>query len=262
MTEQIIYPTCQKKMLLPWLPLKSRDLLGGKVCLRQDRPYFPPIPEGTTLSTEQGQTLFQVKGHLRLPTVEGQGPLCPLLEAQDFFEGISEFIPLKLQKSAPTLAWITLSDRGARGEREDKSGPAIQACVEQFLTLSHSQGFLLPDESNELRALLLLLALQDQYDLIITTGGTGLTSRDITPQTTARLLDLPLPGFTQAMMAKSLSITPKAVLSRAEAGVLGPSLIINLPGSVKAVKENLEAILPALEHTLAKLHNEPSLCGG
>ena len=151
---------------------------------------------------------------------------------------------------------------GARGQRLDLSGPAIAEMVGSAMPLSHSQGFLLPDEAAQLRALLTELALSQGFDLICTTGGTGLSARDITPQTTAALLDTPLPGFTQAMLAASLAKTPHAVISRAAAGALGQSIIINLPGSRKAVVENLAAVLPALPHALAKLQGDPADCGG
>lgn len=142
------------------------------------------------------------------------------------------------------------------------SGPAIAEIIGADLPLCHSQGFLLPDEPGPLRALLTELALGLEYDLICTTGGTGLSPRDIAPQVTAALLDLPLPGFSQAMLAASLAKTPRAALSRAVAGVLGRSIVINLPGSRKAVLENLAAVLPALPHALDKLHGDSADCGG
>ena len=100
------------------------------------------------------------------------------------------------------------------------------------------------------------------YDIICTSGGTGVGPRDITPQTVAPLLDLELPGFATAMMLESLKKTPHAAISRAVCGVLGPSIVITLPGSRKAVLENLAAVLPALPHALDKLHGDPADCGG
>lgn len=169
---------------------------------------------------------------------------------------------LEVCKNGRSLAWITLSDKGSQGLREDLSGPAIAEIIGADLPLCHSQGFLLPDEPGPLRALLTELALGLEYDLICTTGGTGLSPRDIAPQVTAALLDLPLPGFSQAMLAASLAKTPRAALSRAVAGVLGRSIVINLPGSRKAVLENLAAVLPALPHALDKLHGDSADCGG
>lgn len=171
-------------------------------------------------------------------------------------------LTLETQKTGHSLAWITLSDKGALGLREDRSGPAIAERMDRALPLCHSQGYLLPDDARMLRALLTDLALNQGYDVICTTGGTGLSPRDITPQVTASLLDMSLPGFTQAMLAASLAATPHAAVSRAAAGVLGNAIIINLPGSRKAVLENLAAVLPALPHALDKLHGDPTDCGG
>lgn len=172
--------------------------------------------------------------------------------------------PLNLApcKRGYAFAGITLSDSGSRGEREDRSGPLMTRMVCEQLAICHSQNFILPDDVPSLRGLLGELAFEQGYDLICTSGGTGVTSRDITPQATEKLLDLKLPGFMQAMMAASLEKTPSAAISRALAGVIGKTLVINLPGSMKAVKENLGAILPALEHTLAKINDDPSDCGG
>jgi molybdenum cofactor synthesis domain-containing protein len=97
--------------------------------------------------------------------------------------------------------------------------------------------------------------------LIVTTGGTGVAPRDITPEVTAGLVHKRLPGFEQAMMQASLAATPRAAISRAVAGILGSSLIINLPGSPKGVRENLAPLLPALDHTLDKIHGDPADCG-
>ncbi len=134
--------------------------------------------------------------------------------------------------------------------------------MSEALPLCHAQGFLLADDAPSLRALLLELALGQGYDIICTSGGTGVGPRDITPQTVAPLLDLELPGFATAMMLESLKKTPHAAISRAVCGVLGPSIVITLPGSRKAVLENLAAVLPALPHALDKLHGDPADCGG
>ena len=157
---------------------------------------------------------------------------------------------------------LTVSDSCAAGTRTDTSGPAMAALVADALPLCHSQGFLLPDDAVQLRALLVDLALNQGYDIICTSGGTGVGPRDISPQVTSAVLDYPLPGFSMAMMQASLAKTPHAAISRAVAGVLGQSIIINLPGSRKAVVENLEAVLPALPHALDKLHGDPADCGG
>jgi molybdenum cofactor synthesis domain-containing protein len=159
-----------------------------------------------------------------------------------------------------SLAWITLSDKGSRGERDDASGPLIETQVRERMELSLCRGFLIPDSPTRLKALLTDLALFQGFDLILTTGGTGVGPRDITPETTLSVIEKRLPGFEQAMTAASLAKTPMGVISRAVAGTLGSSLIVNLPGSPKAVRENLAAILPAIDHTLDKLQGDPRDC--
>lgn len=163
-----------------------------------------------------------------------------------------------------SLAWITLSDKGYAGSREDQAGPLIADLLDKksggSLELALAQGFLLPDDPRRLRSLLGELALEQGFDLIVTTGGTGVAPRDTTPETTLSMIEKRLPGMEATMLQASLRKTPHAVISRAVVGVLGNSLIINLPGSPKAVRENLEALLPALNHTLAKIQGDPSDC--
>jgi molybdenum cofactor synthesis domain-containing protein len=123
------------------------------------------------------------------------------------------------------------------------------------------QGYLLPDEGAALKALLTDLALTQRYDVVFTTGGTGLGPRDVTPEATLAVIEKRLHGFEQAMMAASLCKTPHAVISRAVAGTLGTCIIINMPGSRKAVLENMQAVLPALAHASAKLRGDKADCG-
>ena len=145
--------------------------------------------------------------------------------------------------------------------REDKSGPLIAELVARKINISMTQGFILPDEVYELKALLMHLALFWGIDLILTTGGTGVAPRDIAPEATLAVIEKRLYGFEQAMMSTSLNKTVHGMISRAVAGTLDESLIINLPGSPRAVQENLSTILPALEHTLKKLQGDKSDCG-
>jgi len=144
-------------------------------------------------------------------------------------------------------AVITLSDKGSRGEREDKSGPLI---VEMLTAAGYvvEETMILPDEAKALKAQLIRLADGRQVNLILTTGGTGFSPRDITPEATYAVADRSAPGIAEAMRYHSLSITPRGMLSRAASVLRGKTLIVNLPGSPKAVKENLEYILPSLEH--------------
>ena len=148
-----------------------------------------------------------------------------------------------------TAAWITLSDKGARGEREDRSGPLIQ----EILTDAGYhvvEGLLLPDGVEKLKQQLIRLADQRQVNVIFTTGGTGFSPRDMTPEATAQVCDRMAPGIAEAIRAYSMTKTPTAMLSRAAAGIRKQTLIINLPGSPKAVRECLEFVLPPLEHGL------------
>jgi molybdopterin adenylyltransferase len=160
-----------------------------------------------------------------------------------------------------SLAWITLSDKGSRGQRVDASGPAIRDAAMETMQIGLSRGMIIPDEPEMLKAALIDCCLFQGFDLVFTTGGTGVGLRDITPETTLPLLDKRLPGFERAMTQTSLAKTPHAMISRAVAGIMGLSLVVNLPGSPKAVRENLQAILPALKHAVEKLQGDPRDCG-
>ena len=151
-----------------------------------------------------------------------------------------------------TAAVITVSDKGFCGEREDTSGPNLAA-------LLSSRGYevkytsVVPDEFELIRAELLKCSDQLETALILTTGGTGFSPRDITPEATLSILERLAPGIPEAMRAESMKITPKGCLSRSVAGIRGRSLIINLPGSRKASQENLLAVLAPVEHGLEML---------
>lgn len=160
-----------------------------------------------------------------------------------------------------TAAVITVSDKGYRGERVDTSGPALCAILE-------SRGYevvrtaVIPDEEEYIKSALIKCADEIGVNLILTTGGTGFSPRDITPEATLEVLERRTPGIAEAMRAESIRITPKGCLSRGEAGIRGRSLIINLPGSEKAAKENLMAVIDALDHGLEMLLGEGSAnCG-
>lgn len=166
----------------------------------------------------------------------------------------------EVSRSGYALAWVTLSDKGAAGKRTDESGPLIGELVAGKLDLNRVQGFIIPDEPSMLKGLLADLALRQGFDLIMTTGGTGVGPRDITPEVTLSVIEKRLPGYERAMTAASLTKTPHGAISRAVAGTLGEALIVNMPGSPKAVKECLEPLLPTLKHTLEKLQGDPSDC--
>ncbi len=151
---------------------------------------------------------------------------------------------------------LTVSDRGYRGEYRDLSGPAIRDLIVGRLSAGVELEAIVPDERNVIAGTLLVWADEVGLDLVLTTGGTGFAPRDVTPEATGDVLERAAPGLAEAMRAASLAITPHAMLSRAVAGIRGHTLIVNLPGSPKAARENLETILPALPHALELLHGE------
>ena len=156
-------------------------------------------------------------------------------------------------------AVITLSDKGSRGEREDKSGPLI---VEMLTAAGYQveETMILPDEAKALKAQLIRLADGRQVNLILTTGGTGFAPRDITPEATYAVADRNAPGIAEAMRYHSLSITPRGMLSRAASVLRGKTLIVNLPGSPKAVCESMDVFLPQMPHALGLLRGEVRDC--
>ena len=148
-----------------------------------------------------------------------------------------------------TAAVITVSDLGSKGLRQDTSGPAVKAMLEEA-DFSVIYTAIVPDEQKQISTALRECADDRRIDLIITTGGTGLSPRDVTPEATLAVLDREIRAIPVAMWMTGLEITPRAMLSRAVAGTRGSSLIINLPGSEKAARENLSAVIGALEHAL------------
>ncbi|MCF2554790.1 MOSC domain-containing protein [Faecalicatena contorta] len=157
-------------------------------------------------------------------------------------------------------AVITMSDKGARGEREDKSGPLLRGMLENA-GYEVVESLLLPDERMLLEKELKRLADQRQVNVIFTTGGTGFSERDITPEATKAVCDRMAMGIADAIRVYSLSITSRAMLSRAVSGIRKKTLIVNLPGSPKAVKESLDYVLPTLGHGLGILRGTDGECG-
>ncbi len=160
-----------------------------------------------------------------------------------------------------TMAVITVSDKGSRGEREDLAGAQLwhRLQTEGFIGVWRT---VVPDESAAIQQALLEAVEHHGAALVVTTGGTGVSPRDVTPEATAAVCDRLVPGMAEVMRLESLKKTPHAMLSRAVVGIRGQSLIVNLPGSVKGCLENLEAVLPALPHALAKIQGDSSDCGG
>lgn len=146
-------------------------------------------------------------------------------------------------------AVLTVSDRSSRGEREDRSGRVIEELL-QSIGAEIKEYRIVPDEQDTIAQVLRDFSDNAQVDLIVTTGGTGLARRDVTPEATLEIIDKRIPGFEEAMRAESIKVTPHGMLSRAVSGLRGRTLIINLPGSPKAVRETLSVILPALPHAV------------
>ena len=159
------------------------------------------------------------------------------------------------------IAILTVSDRSARGERPDTSGPALAEVIkEQGWEVTRSD--ILPDDLNVLRETLASWADQGDSDVILTTGGTGFAPRDVTPEATRAVIEREAQGLAEAMRLSSGSKSPHAMLSRAVAGIRGAVLIINLPGSPRAAVENFQVIMPALEHAVKLLHDDPDAEAG
>ncbi|NPA49868.1 MAG: MogA/MoaB family molybdenum cofactor biosynthesis protein [Thermodesulfobacteria bacterium] len=158
-----------------------------------------------------------------------------------------------------TAGVLTLSDKGALGEREDLCGPLIKESLTKagFQVLAYR---ILPDEYEEILVVLVDWVDRKMLDLIITTGGTGLSPRDVTPEATRAAIEREVPGIAEAIRAEGRKHTPFAMLTRGVAGIRKESLIINLPGSPKAVKESLEVILPVLKHALEKIKGSTKEC--
>lgn len=154
---------------------------------------------------------------------------------------------------------ITVSDKGSIGERVDESGPVIEGMIKQIGGVVERY-VIVPDEKEQIKKEMLHMCDTLNISLVLTTGGTGFSKRDVTPEATLEIIEKLVPGIPEVMRAKSMEITPKAMLSRAQAGIRKNSLIINLPGSPRSVRENLEVVIPALKHGIEILLGEASEC--
>lgn len=156
-------------------------------------------------------------------------------------------------------AILTMSDKGSKNLRVDGTGPAIKELIEKdgYETVYYK---IIPDEMDIIEKELIHLCDEIKVNLVLTNGGTGFSKRDVTPEATLKVIEKYVPGLGEAMRMKSLEITPKAMLSRAVAGIRKDTLIVNLPGSPKGAVENLETILPALRHGIEILTGEASEC--
>jgi molybdopterin adenylyltransferase len=156
---------------------------------------------------------------------------------------------------------ITVSDKGSAGQREDQSGPEVERIL-KTIGIEVILRALVPDEIHQIRDILVDFADQQKMDLIVTTGGTGVAPRDVTPDATLGVIDKEVPGMAEAMRRESYKITPHALISRAVVGIRGRTLIVNLPGSPKGARENLAVLLPALPHAIEKIKGDERECAG
>ncbi len=201
--------------------------------------------------------IYQTMGDCIMPR---EGVFARVLEGGMVRRG-DEIRMIPMDADAPfTAAVITLSDKGYSGEREDKSGPAASGMLKDA-GYRVIEELLLPDGVEGLKRQLCRLADQRQVNVIFTTGGTGFAPRDVTPEATSAVCDRMAPGIADAIRQYSLTITPRAMLSRAVSGIRGRTLIVNLPGSPTAVRESLGYILPSLGHGLGLLRGTDGECG-
>jgi molybdenum cofactor synthesis domain-containing protein len=231
---------------------------------------LPSLPVGTHIKigsseleiTQIGKAchskceIYKLNGDCIMPR---EGIFARVLTGGEIAVGDELSVILPSPDRAFTAAVVTMSDKAYSGEREDASTPlAVQMLTESGYIVEET--VLLPDEQPLIERELKRLADQRQISLIVTTGGTGFSQRDVTPEATINVCERMARGVAEAIRANSMTITPRAMLSRAESGIRGKSLIINLPGSPKAVKESLEFVLPNIEHGLAVLRGNVVEC--
>ncbi len=227
---------------LPQLPIGTRLQVGDKALL-----------EVTQIGKEchQGCAIYAQVGDCVMPR-EG-------IFTRVLLGGTIQGGDAILEERGYRLAIVTTSDKGARGERQDQSAQIIRSLTSGLGSVKSYK--VVPDDEKAISGELIRLADEAAIDLIFTTGGTGLGPRDVTPEATLAVIDRAAPGFIEAMRTHGLKSTPHALLSRAVAGMRGQTLIVNLPGSPRAVDENLSVILPALPHGLEILTGRGGECG-
>lgn len=256
-----VLPPCEQgqRLIFTCAPVEEHPHILVPHALLLPQGALAPFAVGAALLAQhESEPLFQVEARRFYASARNMVDGAEAVVLRPVLGGQTT---LGIARQGISLAVVTLSDKGATGQREDESGPLIASMVAEAMPLCRTAHFLLPDDPGTLRALVADLALRQGYDLVITTGGTGLSPRDTAPEALSPLLERSLPGLTQAMMAASLAKTPRAALSRAVAGTVGASIVLTLPGSKKAVRENLEAVMGALEHGLQKLQGDTRDCG-
>jgi molybdopterin adenylyltransferase len=201
--------------------------------------------------------IYQRMGECIMPE---QGVFAEVIQGGMVHVGDGMTVQLPGTDRALTAAVLTLSDKASRGERVDESGPAAVKILKDY-GYDIIETLILPDEQDQIERELIRLSDGRQADLIITTGGTGFAKRDRTPEATLAVAERIAPGIAEAMRMESMKITERAMLSRAVSVIRGNTLIVNLPGSVKAVEENLGFVIPQLEHGIRILNGTAKECG-
>ena len=201
--------------------------------------------------------IYQRMGECIMPE---QGVFTEVIQGGMVHVGDGMTVQLPGMERALTAAVLTLSDKASRGERVDESGPAAVKILKDY-GYDIIETLILPDEQDQIERELIRLSDGRQADLIITTGGTGFAKRDRTPEATLAVAERIAPGIAEAMRMESMKITGRAMLSRAVSVIRGNTLIVNLPGSVKAVEENLGFVIPQLEHGIRILNGTAKECG-
>ena len=201
--------------------------------------------------------IYQRMGECIMPE---QGVFAEVIQGGMVHVGDGMTVQLLGTDRALTAAVLTLSDKASRGERVDESGPAAVKILKDY-GYDIIETLILPDEQDQIERELIRLSDGRQADLIITTGGTGFAKRDRTPEATLAVAERIAPGIAEAMRMESMKITGRAMLSRAVSAIRGNTLIVNLPGSVKAVEENLGFVIPQLEHGIRILNGTAKECG-
>ena len=230
------------------LPVGTRFRIGGGVVL-----------EMTQIGKECHShcAIFHAMGDCIMPR---EGVFAKVIQGGEIHPG-DEVTEIPPAPDRPfRAAWVTMSDKGSQGLREDESGPLIGRLLRED-GYEIIEEVLIPDDRETIEKTLIRLADQRQLDLVITTGGTGFAPRDVTPEATEAVCDRMTPGISEAIRAYSMTKTPRAMLSRAASGIRGQTLIVNLPGSPKAVKESMEILLPSLKHGLEMLTGRSGECG-
>ncbi len=246
--------------------LGVKDLTPGKFAenITTEGIELCVLPIGTRLSigeallevTQIGKEchgdcqIFEQVGMCVMPT---EGTFAKVLKEGTIKAGDEIVILLSIR-----VAILTISDKGFKGEREDMSGPALAEALKAHATIN--QMLIVPDELAMIKSTLIQWADSGEMDVIFTTGGTGFSARDVTPEATLAVVERPVPGIPEAMRQASMEKTERAMLSRAAAGIRGNTLIVNLPGSPKAAVECLEVFLPVMRHAVEILRGDAYEC--